>query len=327
MTKKLFTVIKYIILLSATAGLFWYAIGNIEVAPGQTKWEYLVEVWNSSNKVYMLICISVGMFSHVLRALRWKVLLNSLGYNMSVKNSFYSVMIGYFVNLVIPRGGEVSRCYNIYKLEKIPVDVSLGTVIAERIIDLIMMILFIGIAFFIEIFRVDVLEILGNFTIGDQSNIPSSSNKKYYFLAFVIASTLFFIGFKKFFPTQANAFIQKIKSTFVGIKNGALAIFKLKRKFAFFAYSWGIWISYCVMTFFIVIAFKETEVIGFLGSITIFTAGGIALTIPMPGGTGSYHIIVPFVMEQFYNIKNATGFAVIFHGWQTFVIIVFGRNC
>ena len=162
--------------------------------------------------------------------------------------------------------------------------------------------------------------------MGSPDATGEGSNFKLYFFGFIALVVILFFGFKMIFPEKAKGIYEKIKKALDGVKDGALAIFKLEKKVAFIAYSWGIWLMYCLMTYFIVAAFDETKAIGLLGSITMFTTGGIAMTIPMPGGTGSYHMLVPFVMEQFYNIKIevATAYAVIFHGWQTLATIVVG---
>ncbi len=328
MSDKVKSVLKYVVLLGLTGLLLWYCISKIEVPEGHTLGSFLLEKWSSADKFFLIGCVFLGLLSHWIRAIRWKILLEPLGYTMRNHNGFLAVMIGYFVNLAIPRGGEVSRCYYLYKLENIPADKSVGTVLAERIVDLIFMIIFIGIAFTIEASRVDIMGLLSGFSL-DQDHVEQSAkawyaNKNYYYIAILVGLAGWFLYMFKFKPEKAQKIKAKITDVLGSVKEGALSIFKLKKKGLFLFYSWMIWLCYCTMTYFVVMAFKETSVVGPLGAVTVFTTGGIAMTIPMPGGTGSYHVLVSFVMEQFYAIKNAQVFAFLFHGWQTMVIIVVG---
>ncbi len=325
MRKKLLNILKYLVLFSATGVLLWFALSKIETAPGQSKWETITTVLSSANKFYLTLCVLIGLASHWVRAIRWKILLEPLGYKLNVWHGFLAVMTGYFVNLGVPRGGEIYRCYSVYKMDGVPVDTSIGTVVAERIVDFIFMLIFIAIACSIEMFRVDLIELLSNFSMNQGEVVATEPTYKLYYVggAFVI----FIIGivvFRLAAPEKAKILGGKIKTTLGRVKDGALAIFKLKRKAAFIGYSWLIWICYCLMTFSVVLAFDETSRVGILGAVTVFTTGGVAMTLPLPGGTGSYHMLVTFVMENFYGIKNAMRFAFIFHAWQTMVIIMVG---
>lgn len=133
-----------------TAVLLWLSLRSLSAVEGQSKSGFLWETWSKSNKGYLLAMALVAILSHVLRAYRWRMLLQPTGHTISLGNSFLSLMIGYLVNLAIPRGGEVSRCYNLFKLENTPVEISFGTVVAERAVDVICLLAIIILSFFVE---------------------------------------------------------------------------------------------------------------------------------------------------------------------------------
>ena len=120
--------------------------------------------------------------------------------------------------------------------------------------------------------------------------------------------------------------VVRIRSAFEGIKQGLLVIFRLEKRGLFIIYSAMIWVSYYLMSYCVIVAFPETSHLGLMATLTIFAIGGIAMAIPLPGGTGSYHVLVPGGLVLLYGLAEdrATAFTFIFHGWQTLLVIVFG---
>ena len=314
-------------MLSVTALLLWISFENIEVVEGTSKVDYLVNVWSSANKYFLILSGLVALLSHLIRAQRWKLLLNPIGYELTLKQGFLSVMIGYFINLAIPRGGEVSRCYNLYRLNKTPVDVSLGTVVAERVIDLIFLIILIAISFFIQLdnlilfFKSEEVQAL--------TNQEGSSDTGTVVIAGILF--LFSIGLIFLFLLQRKKYLMhrllsKSKSALLGIKDGVRSVLKLKSRSAFIADSLLIWICYYLMMYFVMLAFPETENLGLGAALTIFVIGGIAMALPLPGGAGSFHVLVSTGLVLLYSLPQdkAIAFTFIFHGWQTVIIILVG---
>ena len=261
----------------------------------------------------------VAMMSHVLRAERWRLLMNPTGYKTKLGYSFLSLMVGYIVNLVIPRGGEVSRCYNLYKLDKTPVEISFGTVVVERIIDLICLLILIGLSFIVESEKlfafIDTLPMLQG---GMASKIKIAA------IALVI---LVVLVFAVYFVVKRN---EKLRSflirTWHGFREGLMSVFHLQNKGLFIFYSIAIWLLYFFMSYFVILAFPETNHLGPSAVLSLFAIGAIAMTMPLPGGTGSYHVLVPQGLIFLYSIgrSEAVAFTFIFHGWQTAIMIVGG---
>src|SRR6185369_733092 len=140
---------RYALMIAITAVLLWLSLRGLEVE-GENKFEYLWKAWQKSDKLYLWIMAGAALISHIIRALRWKMLLEPTGQNVKFSNSFWSLMSGYLVNLAIPRGGEVSRCYTLFQLEKTPVEISFGTVVTERIADVVCLAMLIALSFYME---------------------------------------------------------------------------------------------------------------------------------------------------------------------------------
>jgi glycosyltransferase 2 family protein len=300
-------------MIAITVTLLWLSLRGLNVE-GEDKSEFIWNAWKKCDKGYLLIMAVVAMASHVLRAVRWRMLLEPTGNKVSLSNSFLSLMIGYLVNMAVPRGGEVSRCYNLYKLEETPVEVSFGTVVVERIVDLICLILLIGISFIVEWTRLKAFIDTLDFSRSGSSSFP----------IWIIIAIVLLLGLVVAFYLLRNN--QKLRKILVGFKDGVMAIFQLKNKTLFILYSIAIWTLYFIMSYFVVIAFPETRELGVSAVLTLFAIGSIAMAAPLPGGAGSYHTLVPLGLVMLYNLpkSDAIAFVFIFHGWQTVIMIVAG---
>ena len=256
----------------------------------------------------------ITVASHILRAVRWKMLLVPSGNIVSLTSSFLSLMIGYLVNLAVPRGGEVSRCYNLFKLEKTPVETSFGTVVVERIVDVICLLILILISFFVEWDKLKAFIDTINF----------SSDKGFSISPWVILLFIIGLGFvAALYFLRKN---EKLIKILMGFKEGLLSVFRLENKFLFVFYSLAIWGLYFLMSYCVILAFPETAVLGFGAVMTLFAIGAIAMAAPLPGGAGSYHTLVPMGLILLYNLAkpDAIAFTFIFHAWQTLILIVVG---
>jgi uncharacterized protein (TIRG00374 family) len=294
--------------------LLWLSLRGLQVGEGGNKTDFLLHAWEKSNKGYLVLMAVTVIISHVLRAERWRMLLKPTGNQVSLSGSFLSLMIGYLVNLAVPRGGELSRCYNLYKLEKTPVEVSFGTVVVERIIDVICLLALIALSFFVEWTKlkafIDTLEL----PTGTGSTISP-------WTLLILAAVVFFVI--TIFLLRKN---EKFKKIMKGFREGLLAVFQLKNKGLFIFYSIAIWALYFLMSYLVLKAFNETQDLGFSAVLTLFAIGSIAMAVPLPGGAGSYHTLVPMGLVALYNLPkaDAIAFVFIFHGWQTLIVIVAG---
>lgn len=314
MQSRLKSLLQYVIIILITSGLLWLSLRALNPAHGGNKGEFLLKAWNDSNKLFLGLVAVFTIISHLVRAERWRMLLVPTGNAVGFGHSFLSLMIGYLVNLAIPRGGEVSRCYNLYKLEKTPVEVSLGTVVAERAVDILCLLMLISISFFVEWDK--LMQFIATL---DFSSPKTAFTSPWLLVALLILLGMGYLAYR----FQKS---ERFKKIFSGFKEGLLSVFQLKHKWLFILYSVVIWVFYFLMSYASMKAFSETSVLGVSAVLTLFALGSIAMAAPLPGGAGSYHTIIPLGLVMLYHLPkaDAIAFVFIFHAWQTLILIVAG---
>lgn len=318
MNSRLRSVLQYLVTIAITGLLVWLSLRGIKGGDGQDTADLIWSVWAKSNKVYLLLMGAILMLSHILRAERWRMLLEPSGNRGTFANSFLSVMVGYLVNLAIPRGGEVSRCYNLFKLEETPVEVSFGTVVVERLVDVVCMLTLVFVSFVAEWEKLETF-------INTLDFSGSGTKPKFSPLIIVLIAGVIGVVVLIYF-LRNNPRFRKLLN---GFKEGFLAIFRLRNKWLFIFLSITIWILYFLMSYTVMFAFDETAQLGIRAVLTIFALGAIAMAAPLPGGAGSYHLLLPMGLVSLYamNRADAVAFVFIFHAWQTIVLAFFGVVC
>jgi uncharacterized protein (TIRG00374 family) len=312
MSQRLKAFFQYFFIFGIAAFLVWFSLRGLHV-------DDLHHHWQQADKSWLIIMAVIALLSHLARAERWRMLMASAGYQTKLSYSFYSLMVGYLVNLIIPRGGEVSRCYNLHKLDKTPPDVSFGTVVVERIVDLMCLLILISICFLVESKKlISFLQTLP-FDFSD----TYSKIKFFLICAAVVALVILVVRLLLKKSMRFQGFVTKAWN---GFKQGFISVFKLERKGLFIFYSVFIWSLYFLMSYAVLKAFPSTSELGMGAVLSLFAIGSIAMASPLPGGAGSYHLLVPQGLIFLYQVpaSDAKGFTVIFHGWQTIIMIVGG---
>jgi len=309
---------KYLLIISVTVLLTWLSLRGLKTEEGSDRWEYILSTWEQASKPWLLIMAGLAIGSHIVRAIRWKMLLSSMGYQVKGMNTFLSLMVGYLVNLAVPRGGELSRCYNLYKLNQTPVDVSFGTVVVERIADLICLVALLVMAFALEAGNLNRF-----FDSLPWDTIQQTGVSLLLLLLGVGVVGLLAVALILYKSTKIRTWLNKF---WQGIKKGLLSVVHLRQRGLFVAYSILIWVLYFLMSYAVIKAFHATDHLGFSAVISLFAIGSVAMALPLPGGTGSYHVLVPQGLIMLYAIPRpqAVAFTFIFHGWQTIIMIVGG---
>ncbi len=310
--------LKYVLFLSLAIALTFFALQSISP-------EDIKKTWEGANKLPILLSGVAVMLSHFFRALRWKLMLNPMGYKFSTWHSYLSILTGYGANILIPRGGELGRCLVLNRLGDVPVKKSLGTVISERVIDLLMLFMMMGLAFIFEFDK--LLSIIVDFLAKNDGAEGETDYTKLIILGVIaIGSIIVFIWGATSKQRKVLKLRVKLKAFVLGLLEGLKSVFNLEHNVLFLFYSFLIWFLYYLMAYFVVLAFPETQHLGLEGALMILVLGSIAMAMPTPGGTGSYHVFVPFGLEKLYKIAVPIGvtFATIFHAWQTLVHFVIG---
>lgn len=286
-------------------------------------------VWNDirkANYYWMIPSLAFAIASHIFRALRWNLLINSLNYKTKLSTTFFAVMIGYLANTAVPRMGELARCGVLSKKEKIPFNTLFGTVISERLFDMITLLVII---FFVIVFQLNSLgafmnQIFGPFFHSLFSNLQSLL--LFTLITVVSIGIIIFLIFKFKEKIKRITFYQKLKGFLDGLFDGVKTIMKMQQKWLFLLYSFLIWLFYAIMVYLPVFMLEETSGLTFVNGLTILAIGSLGIVAPVPGGIGAYHFIVKAILHELYNIGgNAAGsFAAITHAGQTILNVIIG---
>ncbi|MBR9861227.1 flippase-like domain-containing protein [bacterium] len=267
---------------------------------------------------YILIAMACGVISHLARALRWNLLLEPMGYKARLGGTFHAVILGYLVNMVLPRVGEVTRPAALSKLEGIPFNKLVGTVVVERVVDMIIT-LALGLAIVLIQFQL-ISEVIDDLFAGQ------SMNKLWLYGGIAIAGIAMFILFYIFrFKIYELPVFQKLKGFIEGMLEGLRSIFQLKRKFLFIFYSLLIWFMYFCMPYFVLFALPGTEHLGVGAGLTVLLFGTFAMIIPVPGGVGTFEVLVPIALAL-YGVGELVGntYAFLTHAIQILVVLSVG---
>tara|TARA_B110000971_G_C20039710_1_gene516978 strand:+ start:924 stop:1829 length:906 start_codon:yes stop_codon:yes gene_type:complete len=274
------------------------------------KWEYFV------------ICIILSFFSNVLRALRWAVLLEDTGYTISRTGLICGTFFGFFINILIPRGGEIARSTSMSYKYGLPANKLLGTILLERLIDFIMLLTLILLVTLIN------FQLFGCFFLGKLSFLSDMivSSWKIEGIFFVIGILAIIILFKL---KSKFSLITKINNFLFGILDGLKSIKQLKRRGLFIIYTVGIWLFYILITYIPFYAFIDLENLGLVNAMFVLILGGIGMIIPTPGGLGSYHAVVIGGMISVLDVSRevATAYAFTSHTLITLYTLFIGLFC
>ena len=295
-------ILKIVLPLAFGGFLVWYSLSDISL-------EILGQYFKEANYSWILLGLFFGILSHLSRAYRWKFMLEPLGFKPKITNSILAVLVGYLVNLALPRAGEISRATVMSNYEKIPFEKGFGTIVAERIADLIMMLIIIVLTLFVQFDF--IYELL---------------TKNFNPIKIGIGIPVLIIGFFifRFLVNKATSgFLLKIKTFVAGLIEGVTSIFKMKNKWAFIFHTIFIWAMYIAMFWATIPAIEGLEV-PFGGVLIGFIAGGFAIAATN-GGIGLYPIAVASALALFdISTETATAFGWIMWSAQTAMIVVFG---
>ena len=278
------------------------------------------DFWSAS-PFWVFMAVFCFTLSNVSRAIRWNLLLSPIGYKPKLYNSFFAVVITYFVNLFIPRMGEVMRAAAINYAEKIPVEKSMGTIVLGRIMDVVMLLIFIGLAFILEYDNLWnwLNENMGGKDGGLFSNPIILGLLGLGFLGLV----LFFIFRKKIEQTKIY---KKIIQLILGFWEGLLSIRKLEKPGWFIFHTVFIWVMYFMMNYLFFFSFEATENLSPVVALMVFVFGAFGIVIPSPGGMGTYHWLVIAALG-IYGISEYDAFSfanIAFFSIQVFANILVG---
>ena len=286
----------------------------------------MIEVRNA-NYFWILLAMVAGVLSHFVRALRWNILIHSMGFKTEALSTFHAVMSGYIANLVVPRLGEVTKCAVLSKSKGIPFNSLAGTMVAERFVDMLtlglLMLFTIVLQFsFLKNFLFDFFfEPLLDKGISNLLILGIAGG------IFFILMVFFVIWFRNLLrKAQPGSFGYKLRRQLRGFANGIKTLWMMGHKSLFLIYTLIIWVLYFFTAYLGFFAIDATSHLLPLAGITLLVVGSLGIVAPVPGGIGTYHFITILTLTQLYGIASepATSYAYISHAMQMVLIILTG---
>lgn len=274
---------------------------------------------NDVNYFWIVVSVILGLISHISRSIRWNLMIEPLGKTPRLLNTFLAVMVGYLMNLALPRMGEISRCGVLSRYEKIPFTKLVGTVVVERLIDVLMLLLLTLIVVVTQFGQ--VLMFLSN-----NPEVKGKLEKVIYSPVLLggvvlILLLLWLVRHK----IRESSLMKKAMGFIAQFIEGFRSISNMKRKGSFIFHSVFIWLMYYLMFYCVFFSFDFTSQVTPLAALTVFVLGSFGMVAPVQGGIGAWHFMVIEGLAL-YGIDKSDGkvFALLAHGSTTLVLIVFG---
>ena len=269
------------------------------------------EYFTKINYLWVFVGISLGALSHISRSYRWKFLIEPLGYKLGFIISVLTVFSAYLINYTVPRAGDIARGTMISKYENIPFEKAIGTIVAERAVDVLCILIIILIGLIKEFDKISN-KLIDFVEESDFSTVLLS-----VLIAVIVTVTVYFV-IKRF------KFYKKIKSFLSGLIDGITIIFKMKNRNQFIFHSIFIWLMYVLMFYFTSKAFVDLNQVTFFQLTISFTLAALSIMLSN-GGIGIY----PLAVEEslgWYGVQSATGLAFGWVMWlsQTLMVVIFG---
>lgn len=319
MKKKIFKILRFLLFLTIALVLLYFAFRGVDAAELRNSFAH-------ARYGYVFLYLLIGFISLLSRSYRWMIMIEPLGHKISFWNSFYALNTGYLANFAFPRLGEITRCGSLSKVEKIPVDKLFGTVIVERVIDLVILVLLLLI---LIIGRFDYFGhfIQHNIYIPLVERVNESFGNSWILLLIVMSIPVIIVIVYLMFRTRLSKIkvIQKIKSFIRGILDGLKTIYTLKRRWSFIFHSLMIWTCYWLMTYAALFALPETSQLKLIDALFLLAVGTLGWVVPVQGGIGAYHYMVTLGFTL-YKIPREAGltYATLSHESQMIMLIVLG---
>ncbi len=307
-------ILKYSISTLLAAGLLYWAFSKSDL-----HWADIYQTAQTANYQWITISIIISLASHWLRALRWEQLLGAMQYKPGTTRTLSAVLIGYFANFIVPRMGEVTRCGSLQKTASIPFEKSFGTVITERIVDLLGLAAVVAITFVVEWKPIQQF-LFPNFQLPPTILLAGlAAGAIAFFALYWILRNRMIIQWNQFATTN------KVGQILNGWFTGILSIKEVENPAKFILYTILIWVAYYANTYTLLLAFPNSEGLGLAAGLTVLVMGTFGMATPTQGGIGAYHSLVASALSFYLiPIKEATVLATFFHGTQMATILLFG---
>ena len=317
--KHLVTALKYALLLSISGALMWYAVRGQDLSR-------VGESIRSANYFWLGITVVLSVLGYFSRAYRWQMQLEASQTPAPYWKTYHAMMVGYLANLVLPRAGEVIRCSVLRRTSGVPVQVALGTVVTERVIDVIMLLLLLGSTLLLD-FKT-FWTFFNDKLLGGQADTIARNPTPLVIaavIALVLLAGLVYTLFRNLEKLRQNKLFNKAIVFVKGLLAGVFSVLKLKNKGAFLFHTFFTWLVYYLMDYLAFFCFPETYNLDMRAGLAVLTFGAFGMAAPVAGGIGPFHVLVQGILLA-YGISKEGGiaYALVVHGAQTLLVVLMG---
>jgi len=317
--KHLLTFLKYSLLLGVSGALMWYAVRGQDLSR-------IGHYIRTANYFWLGLTCLISTLGYFSRAYRWQMQLNASRTPASFWQVYHAMMVGYLANLVLPRAGEVIRCSVLRRTSGVPVQVALGTVVTERVIDVLVLLLLLG-----STLLLDFNTFWGFFNdklLGGQAD-SIARNPLPLLIAGVIGLVLLagagYTVFRNLERLRQNALFNKGVVFVKGLLAGVFSVLKLENKGLFLFHTFFTWLVYYLLDYLAFFCFPETYGLDMKAGLAVLTFGAFGMAAPVAGGIGPFHVLVQGILLA-YGVSKEAGiaYALVVHGAQTLLVVLLG---
>ena len=320
MKKGLKQTVQAIVFLALAVFLLWLSFRDID-------FKDLWAVLRKADYWWLLPAVIVSILSFWIRARRWILLIEPLGYKPRLVNAYHSVVAGYFANIIFPRLGEVTKCASLSTKEKIPFDRLVGTMLVERTIDILTVLVMLGLTLLAGSTMAGSFLSENVFTPAGKRLSSSMDSLIVISIILVVLGIIAIVLYFRLRPKlSVRPFFSRIYSFTDGIIDGLKSIARLKRRWEFILLTVALWIAYFFMTYFPLLCLSSTSELGLDAAMFILVIGSFGMAAPVQGGLGAYHWIISRGLLVGYAIPLEEGlaYATLTHESQFLLIALFG---
>ncbi|WP_310392988.1 lysylphosphatidylglycerol synthase transmembrane domain-containing protein [Hymenobacter sp.] len=316
--KSLLTVLKYTLLLALSGALMVYAVRGQDLS---RIGHYIA----TANYFWLGVTMTLSVLGYLSRAYRWQMQLTASRHQVPFWEVYHAMMVGYLANIVLPRMGEVIRCSVLRRTSGVPVEVSLGTVITERVIDVLVLGLLLGAVLLLDFDKFWAF-IQGLFA--DQYDSLAANRGVLLAVAGIGALLLLVFGYllvRNLEKLRQNALFVKVVAFVRGLLAGVFSVLRLNNKGVFLLHTFFTWLVYFLMDYLAFLCFPETYDLGMRAGLAVLTFGAFGMAAPVSGGIGVFHVLVQSTLLV-YGVSKEAGiaYALVVHGAQTLLVVVLG---
>ena len=316
--KPFLNVLKYALLLAFSGALMVYAVRGQDLS---RIGHYIA----TADYFWLGITLTLSVLGYFSRAYRWQMQLTASRYQVKYWDVYHAMMVGYLANIVLPRMGEVIRCSVLRRTSRVPVEVSLGTVITERVIDVLVLGLLLGSVLLLEFNK--FWSFIQSLFADKYDSLAANRNVLLAVAGIAVLLVLIFgyLLFRNLEKLRQNALFAKVVNFVKGLLAGVFSVRKLENKGVFLLHTGFTWLVYYLMDYLAFRCFPETYGLDVKAGLAVLTFGAFGMAAPVSGGIGVFHVMVQSTLLV-YGISKEAGiaYALVVHGAQTLLMALLG---